>query len=425
MVTKQELNKFPAKIGVYIFKEKGIPLYIGKSVNIKARLISHYENAAYGGKEKSIINLSDRVEYVLTESEFKALILESQLIQKYSPKYNSRWKDNKSYLYIAITGEEFPKILLARKTEIEKKSKNLYFGPFASVRTAESLLKSIRRIFPYCSQKKIGDKPCFYSKIGLCNPCPNEIKKISDCSLLIKTKRKYRKNLREIIKTLEGKTDSVIRDLRNRLKQLSKEEKYEEALILRNKINDFNNLVSNQSFYQEEGQYNRSDEMLNDLMGLLAGISKPHRIEAYDMSDLGQKDATGSMVVFIDGQSDKSQYKKFKIKDPKSISDTKRFEEVLFRRFKNKWEDPDLIIVDGGRPQVLTAKNILYKLSKNIPLIGIAKNPDRLVVLEGKILKTLRLPLNSLGFTLIRLIRDESHRFARKYQIQLRSRKMV
>lgn len=428
MITRKNLNQFPSKTGVYIFKQKKLPLYIGKSVNIKARLISHYENAQFGGKEKSIIDLSDKINFILTDSEFKALLLESELIQKYRPKYNSRWKDNKSYLYIEITGEEYPKIFLARKTEIDTNSKNQYFGPFSSVKTVESLLRSIRKIFPYCGQKKISITPCFYSKIGLCKPCPNTINELTDCQLRIKLKKQYKKNIREIIKTLEGKTDSVVKDLTNKLKLLTNEEKYEEALLLRNKLNYFNNLVNNQSFYSEEGQYNRSPEMLNNLLELLKkyiDISKLHRIEAYDMSDLTQKDATGSMVVFIDGQSDKNQYRKFKIKSKFSVSDTKRFEEVITRRFKNKWDEPDLIIVDGGRPQVMTVKTILARLNKKIPIIGIAKNPDRLVILENHILKTLRLSLNSLGFNLVRAIRDESHRFARKYHLELRGRKVV
>jgi len=429
MITRQELKNFPSKTGVYIFKQNSLPVYIGKSVNIKARLTSHFENAAYGGKEELIIKFSDKIEYIITESEFKALLLESKLIQEFRPKYNSRWKDDKSYLYIEITtSDEFPKIFLSRKTEIEKRSKNIYFGPFSSVKTAESLLKSIRRIFPYCSQKKITSQSCFYSKINLCNPCPNEINRITNYALRIKLRGIYKKNIKEIIKTLEGKTKLVLKDLSKGLNKLIKEERYEEALILRNKLNNFNYLINNRSFSHEEGQYNRSEKMINDLKNLLSkyiDISDIHRIEAYDMSDLSQKQATGSMVVFIDGQSDKSQYKKFKIKDSKSISDTKRFEEVLVRRFKNNWEKPDLIIVDGGRPQVFTTKKILSGLKINIPFIGIAKNPDRLVIFKEKKLKTLRLLNNSLGFILIKLIRDESHRFARKYHLFLREGKMI
>jgi len=429
MITRQELKNFPSKTGVYVFKQNNLPVYIGKSVNIKARLTSHFENAAYGGKEESIIKFSDKIEYIITESEFKALLLESKLIQKYRPKYNSRWKDDKSYLYIEITtSDEFPKIFLSRKTEIEKKSKNIYFGPFSSVKTAESLLKSIRRVFPYCSQKKITERSCFYSKIGLCKPCPNQINGLTDYELRIKLKREYKKNIKQIVKTLEGKTELVLKDLSASLNKLSKEKKYEEALILRNKVNDFNNLVNDRSFSHHEDQFNRTEKMIDDLKDLLSkyiDISDIHRIEAYDMSDLSQKEATGSMVVFIDGQSDKSQYRKFKIKDLKSISDTRRFEEVLVRRFKNNWEKPDLIIVDGGRPQILTVKKVLFDLKINIPLISIAKNPDRLIILTKKKLITLRLPNNSLGFILIRLIRDESHRFARKYHLFLRDKKMI
>ena len=124
------LEKLPSTSGIYIFKKNKSYLYVGKSVNIKARVKSHFENAKIDIKESLIVKNSDSIDYVITDSEIKALLLEAELIQKYHPKYNVIWRDNKSYLYVKITvKEEYPKILLVRR---ENDGKSKYFGPFPS-----------------------------------------------------------------------------------------------------------------------------------------------------------------------------------------------------------------------------------------------------------------------------------------------------
>src|SRR3989339_366100 len=126
------VENLPSTTGIYLFKKNNTILYIGKSVNIKARVLSHIENAKIDTKESLIISQTNKIEYIITDSEFKALILEAQLIQKHLPKYNVIWKDNKSYLYIKITiKDKFPKISLIRKTDIIH-DQNYYSGPFSS-----------------------------------------------------------------------------------------------------------------------------------------------------------------------------------------------------------------------------------------------------------------------------------------------------
>ncbi len=146
-------------------------------------------------------------------------------------------------------------------------------------------------------------------------------------------------------------------------------------------------------------------------------------MECYDISNLSQKEATASMVVFTDGLADKSQYRKFRIKDKKLQSDFDMLEEVIKRRFNNDWDRPDLLVVDGGRPQVRRVSQVLRELHITIPLIGIAKHPDRLVI-SVENLPIVRPPVHSLGFGMVRAIRDESHRFAKKYHLLLRNKKL-
>src|SRR3989338_3467637 len=151
MITKNQVEDLPSTIGIYLFKKEKIINYIGKSINIKARISSHLENAKLDNKERLIVNNSNTIETITTESEFKALILEAKLIRELQPKYNSIWKDDKSPLYIKITiKDNFPKVLITRK---EYEIESLYFGPFSSVRMVEKILNDVRRIVPFCTQK--------------------------------------------------------------------------------------------------------------------------------------------------------------------------------------------------------------------------------------------------------------------------------
>ncbi len=418
----------PSSTGVYLFKKNQEILYIGKAVSLKARLLSHLENAKLDPKEDLIVKNSDKIECFLTDSEFKALLLESSLIQKYQPKYNLRWKDNKSYLYIKISiKEEFPKLYTVRR---ENDGRSLYFGPFPSEKDAEEILRRTRKIFPFCRQKKVSKRPCFYSKIGLCKPCPSEIANTVDKKIKTKLKRDYRFNIKQLIRILQGDVELALKKSYKMLKQLTKNQLYEEALKLRDKIQRFERLIYQTKFSSDISiHFNRSSEALNELLDALkvyfSRLQTLQRIECYDVSNLFQKEATASMVVFSDGMPDKSEYKRFRIKSRKIKSDFAMLDEIFLRRFRQNWHKPNLIIVDGGTPQVLLVKKILSNLGESIPLIGIAKHPDRIVISAPDKLITARPSLNNLGFNLVRALRDEAHRFARKYHLLLRKKRMM
>ncbi len=424
-----KIDHLPSTTGIYLFKKEETFLYVGKSINIKARVRSHIENAKLDVKESHIVNNSDHVESMVTDSEFKALLLEAELIQKYHPKYNVIWKDNKSHLYIKITvKEKYPKVLLVRKPHFaeasrgkENDNKSRYFGPFSSARTTSMLLREIRKLVPFCTQAKLSNKPCFYSKIGLCNPCPNEI----DAGKGEELKKEYRRNIKTVIRILGGNINGVLRDFYKKLKLLSKEKKYEEAITFRNKILRFEELLYSRSLPNDTGnQYNQSGKNLSSLLSLLQTyfpeLTSLNRIECYDVSNFSGGNATASMVVLKDGLIQKPEYRHFKIKNKKLRSDLEMLNEILTRRFKNDWNLPNLIVVDGGKPQVRIALKILHSLQLKIPAVGIAKNPDRLIIGTDK-LPTIRLLTTDRGFNIIRLIRDESHRFARKYHLFLRN----
>ena len=419
------VDHLPSTNGVYTFLQKGTPIYIGKSVNIKARVKSHLENAKQDPKEAAIISQSDDLTYIITDSELNALLLESKLIQTHKPKYNVRWRDDKSYLYIKITTKEtYPKITVTRK---ESDPKAVYFGPFASMRVATGILREIRKVFPFCTQKNITKQGCFYSKIKLCDPCPNVIERTADLLDKESLVKQYKLNIRNVQNVLEGKTDVVIKKLYKTIQDLTQENRYEQAIGYRDRLRRLEGMSIQRSYGHDAlEEYNVSEKRKQGLMNLLSpymNLNKLDRIECYDMSTLLFEYSTASLVVFTDGLSDKKEYRRFRIKNPQANSDFDMFKEVIARRLKRSWPLPDLLIVDGGKPQLQAVVPLIREVYPNLPIIGMAKRPDRIVL--GDTLMTIRPPRNHPGFRLVQQMRDESHRFAKSYHLHLRKKNMV
>jgi len=433
MIDIKKLN-LPSTIGVYLFKKKDQYLYIGKSINIKARIKSHWQSSLFNKKEALIFQQADGLEIKETNNEFQALILESYLIKKHQPKYNVIWKDNKNYLYIKIDlNKNYPKVLLSRKPLFYQLEKNCYyFGPFSSTKITQSLIRDIREIIPFCTEKKLINKPCFYSKIGLCQPCPNYINSLKDEVLKNKFKKDYLNNIKKVINILEGKTKKILDDFYKKLNRLKKDEKYEEAILIRNKIYRLERLIrhpTTDKFLEEDlSLIENKQKMLNQLREFFNNyffISKLERIECFDISNLKKRNQTASMVVMIKGEISKKGYRKFKIKDVDLKSDFERLKEVITRRFNNNWPKPDLLAIDGGEPQLIIINKLLKQLNLKIPLVGIAKDPDRLIIYknDGSFIKMI-LEKESF-FKLLINLRDEAHRFAKDYHLYLRRKEIL
>lgn len=400
---------------------KNTPIYIGKSVNLRARLRSHYQNTKLDQKELAIWKNTKTVRYTITDNDFMAILLESKLIKQYQPPYNLITKDDTSFLYIVVDPKNlYPKPHLVRARDLVSKSSAKIFGPFPSRFVAEQILSTIRHLIPFCTSKQLGKRACFYSHLGLCSPCPSSIYRVESPVDKKKLTSKYRQQISQIIKILSGKTTPVISELTTQMKSLSKEEKYNEALLLREKIEHFQYWIDTHSFSDSRAlQYNQSEDRLSSLELLLQphhGDTPLHRIECYDASNLTSGTDTVSLVVLSDGKIDKSAYRRFKIKNIRANSDFSRLEEALTRRLKNSWPMPDLIVLDGGRPQVRMAQRVLDKLPNPPTLIGLAKNPDRIILPQKEKFLTITPPLNHPGFSLLKLLRDESHRFANVYR---------
>jgi len=389
---KEKIKNFPESSGVYLMRNRfDEVVYIGKATSLKERVRSYFAKNLTAKTAIQMREVSD-IEIIECDSPLEAFLLESRLIKKFSPKFNIREKDDKSRIYVNITKEDFPRIELIRETDLGKKSPTLaLYGPFLSAKTVADILEMIRKIIPYRSCKKIHTKKCLYGRINLCpSPCVGEI-----------SKARYRKNIRSVRDFFEGKKMRVLSSLKRQMTQEAKSRNFEQAAKTRDRIYALEHIKQMFVISRDE-----KSTIFN-------------RIEGYDISNISGVSATGSMVVFINGIAQKSEYRKFRIKWVKGANDTAMLQEVLVRRFRHTgqegdWNLPDLILIDGGRGQVNAAVKIIKEMGFDIPVIGLAKGPDRK---KDELISSTLLPRGEIE--LFKRVRDEAHRFAKNYYQKL------
>ena len=382
-----QVKTFPESSGVYLMRNaKGVIIYIGKATSLKHRVLSYFQSNLAVKTQKQMSE-AVQIDFKETDSAVEAILLESQLIKKYSPVYNIKEKDDKSRLYIHITREDYPRIYSLRETDLVSiKEKNpILYGPFYSGASLALALELIRKIVPFRSCRKMPKKKCLYGYLGLCSaPCVG-----------MDNQTEYRKNIRLVRDFFEGKKSRVILSLKKDLEKYSKNREFEKAAEVRDRMYALEHLK--QAF-----------AIKNETTTIF------DRVEGYDISNISGEFAVGAMVVFIDGMAEKSEYRKFKIKWVKGSNDTAMMKEVLLRRFRNDWPKPDLILVDGGKGQVSAALEILKTYDLNIPVVGLAKGPDRK---KDEIVTSSTLPRREIG--MFKQVRDEAHRFAKGYYNKL------
>ena len=438
----KEADKSP---GVYIFKNKsGEVIYVGKSISVRERLLSHI--VARGGKSQDIVRNAVEVSIIPVLSELESLLVEAQLIKKHLPRYNVSAKDDKHPLYIKITTEEFPKITTSRN-DGERKAR--YFGPFPSSSTVKQVLRQIRHTFPYCSQKRLTKRPCLYSHLGLCAPCPNKINGVSDLDSRLELTKKYKSSIRKILLLLSGKTKRLEKSMLGEMKAAALRQDFEAAAELRDQLRK---IVYITKPYEKAAAYLENPHLVADirteesrilrkaLLPYYPQLKTLSRIECLDVAHTGGKSTTCSLVTFVDGEPEKNFYRRFRIKTVKKVDDYASLKEALSRRLNHleDWGTPDLIVIDGGKGQVTTAVETLHLHSRGenistprewtleIPVIGLAKRFEEIVIpLPNNKFKSLRLGYRNRGTQLLQRLRDEAHRFARSYHFKLRLKNLL
>jgi excinuclease ABC subunit C len=469
---KEKLKKIPQSPGVYLFKNaQGEILYVGKADNLKNRVKSYFQSSfplANPAKAHLLKEIKD-IKIKPVQGEIEALILESRLIKKLKPRYNKLMRDDKQYFFVEITPDQLPRIFLTHQPKLESRSWNLEsrkkqktakknkpakfqilnskfqpIGPFTNGRALKTTLKTLRRIFPYCTCRKPHRRRCLNAHLGLClgfccQKTTDDKSRVMNNELVIskKQKQEYWQNIKNIIGILKGKKNAIIKNLEKEIQKAAQKQDYEKAAELQDKrqalkiIYEHKRVLEPDSRAKLETPINLKAEFKKNLGIQLLNLNK---IEGYDISNLQGKQAVGTMVVFRkdsrgDFKPSKAEYRRFKIRKSQRPDDPKMLGEIISRRLNHpEWDLPDLILVDGGRAQLNAAlKAINYKLkatSYKLAVVGLAKNEDKLYTEKHASPIPLKNLPNKTGW-ILQQVRDEAHRTALRYHTFLRSKQLT
>src|SRR3989344_3141896 len=521
--TVVQLKQLPTTPGCYLFKNKaGTILYIGKAKNLHNRVRSYF-HGAHDSKTMQLATQVVGIDFIVTDNEVEALLLEARLIKQHQPKYNIELKGGVRYAYIRLTNEEFPRLESVRLF----KRTDTVFGPFAVGFARKNLINIANSLFKL--------------RVGKRKPVRVGSRHMIRCSVppwkRIITSDEYAADVARAKLLLSGKRQELISTLESEMRQYSKNNQFELAKIRRDQslalkqlaieqkvdlqkafdqdvinfvrlqssvemqlFNITRGVVSNRKqltislpnpnidtasllnnfltqFYftndipQEiivpekvtersvveqflsklsgrpvkivvpiRGEkrkllelvkknvgatLKRGDSALFELQTRLGLPTLPRRIECFDVSNLGADSIVGSMVSFADGLPDKDNYRKFKIRWQIGQSDFDAMHEIIFRRYRRVKEDglikPDLILIDGGKPQLTAGRTALKALELQIPIAALAKKQEELFLPFKRY--SIRIPRSSPALQLLQKIRDEAHRFAVTYHRLLRAKK--
>ncbi len=423
----------PDEPGVYFHKNaKGDILYIGKATSLKQRVQSYFHKA-HNGRIAELVSNIRSIDYIETPTVLEALVLEAHQIKKHKPPYNILLRDDKSFLYVCITNELYPKPLLIRghdlasygikpfETTLSPQAKKRFiavYGPFPSGGALKKALDTIRKFIPWstCEPPEVKrPRPCFNVHLKRCpGVCTGAIS-AQDYKLIIKDLRDF----------LEGKKERVVRRLKSAMERASVERAYEEASVYRDQLFAIEHI-------RDVALISKDDIELPFETPKSQAIDINGRIEAYDISHLSGTGQVGVMTVFEHGTPAKSLYRKFRIKTVDGSNDVASMQEVIRRRIRRAeqgekhWELPQLMIIDGGVPQVNAVNAVLKELGITLPIIGIAKGVDRK---QDRLIFDRANPdlvnIAQRGKQLFQQVRDEAHRFAVQYQRSLRRKPLA
>lgn len=403
-------NELPDVPGVYLMKdEKGTVIYVGKAASLKRRVSSYFQKA-HDARIEEMVSLIRSIDYIERSTAIEALILEANLIKRYWPKYNIREKDDKSFSYLVITKDEFPRPLLIRGKDLDAESSKKYkaiFGPYTSARTLRAALDFLRKVFPWTSCVPGMKRPCFYVHL---KQCPGVCIGTAD-------KKAYNRTIRDLTRFFEGKKDGIVKQYRREMEKASKEKRFEDAVSWRNRLYALEHI-------QDVAILKREDENIGRIGEGEGGVDIFGRIEGYDISHISGTSTVASMVVFEQGASAKAEYRKFRIKSVVGTDDYAALRETITRRFHHpEWRKPDLLLIDGGIGQVHIVTSTLRELGIAIPVVGMVKGPDR--KRTDLICDQANADLCKLcekNKSLLTSVRDEAHRFAIAYHRKVRAR---
>ena len=392
------IKNLPDSPGIYLFYKDKELLYVGKAASLKKRVRSYFSNSKNIRPIELLINEINDIKWISTDSAIEAAILEAKYIKKFRPKYNVMGKDDKSWIYLYLTKEPFPKLKTIREHELkdlDKKKIKKLFGPYPNIKTSE-MVRILHSLFYISKCEPNQKRACFDFQIKKC---------LGVCIGIINKEEYGNRVIKPLIQFLNGNKKAVIKNLEKQMKSFSKNEQFEEANRIKFQIKRLQKIqdasLINKSFVQ--------DIFKNEIF--------IKRIEGYDISNLGKSYKVGSMVVFNLNGPSKKDYRKFKIRTVEKQSDIDCLKEVFKRRLTHTdWEMPDIVLVDGGKAQV----NLAKKMFKKVFVFGIAKGRDRKkdeFIFGSKDKKIISFIENNKELFIN--ARNEAHRFAINYQKKL------
>jgi excinuclease ABC subunit C len=407
--------RFPDQPGVYLFKDKaGRVIYVGKAKSLRERISSYFGRTEKSPKTEALLQAYEKVEFLTTPTELEALLLERKLIEKYAPHFNFALKDDKQYPYLKLTmNEKWPRLLVVRRKE--KDGAN-YYGPYEG-RSVKDTMRLLRRLFPLRSCKetplKFRQQPCLQYHIKHCwGPCVGEV-----------TAEEYHKLCQAVDALLKGDLEKTLGYLKDEMTAAAQNQHFEKAARIRNQIRNIERLLQKKPDWMPRAKTNEGEVGLYELRDILELARVPKRIEAFDASNLSSTNPVASLVVFLEGEPLKSDYRKFRIRTAKAPNDLAALNEAITRRYtgelKKTMKKPDLLVVDGGIGQVAAARSALKTAKLEVPLIGLAKKNEE-IYLPGRV-RPLKIDPERPAMKILRRLRDEAHRFAIKYQRSLRT----
>lgn len=365
---RADLDRFdlPDTPGVYFFMQGKAILYIGKATSLRDRVRSYFAADLGAARSPSIVSMvekADGIRYQECDSVLEALIVEANLIKKHQPPFNVDEKDNKSWNYLIITKEAFPRVLVVRGRELfdpvlKLPSIRQTFGPYPHGGSLREALKIVRKIFPFRDSCTPGaEKPCFNAQIGL---CPGVCSGAMDA-------HEYAHRLKNITELFGGNFKGLRRRLAREMKAAALAERFEDAATLRRQVSALEHI--------------RDVSLIKDEVRIAPGGSI--RIEAYDVAHTAGKETVGVMTVVEGGEAQTQQYRKFTIRTAAN-DDVTSLGEMLERRLAHaEWPYPRIIVVDGALPQLRRAQKILKSAGLSIPIVGVVKDdrhkPDHLI----------------------------------------------
>ena len=428
-----DLSHIPEEPGVYLMRDAaGAVIYVGKAKNLKNRTAQYFGDNPADKREKIpfLAALVRSVDYIPAASEREALIIEEQLIYKLQPFFNDLGKDSKSYPYLEISGDQYPRLFFTRN---KKSDGGTYFGPYPKVDPVRKLLAWLKKIkflnLRPCRWKFSDDNPlpekkkkiCLYYHTGQCPaPCDGQISH-EDYALLVARIRDF----------LKGDFDKLADECKAKMKQASDDMLYEEAAQYRDFLSAFSFLKERVRFRRLTPDYveqaTARSNSVTELQRALKLKKPPVHIECFDTSHLFGRQAVGSSSCFVNGEKCTQFYRHYKIEfenTPTGGNDFAMMEEIVFRRLRQIQrkgdEIPDLFVIDGGPGQLASAVSAMRRAKLRIPVISLAKRLEG-VYFPGNPMPVL-LPRDNAGLQLLQALRDEAHRFGITFHRKLRAK---